>query len=340
MWYNAPLVTPARSATSASFTCAQRQPRIGAAGHGRLGDQLGTDVQVVGPSLLLGPPRHRAARRDPDRSVEPARARWFRTTGGAAVPGRSERSSTSRDYGSHRAPGAGGERAAASVPPMAGPLSVARVRRGRARRRPCGARPGDHAGRVLQPGAPRLAQQVVLELLPYAGGAHRVGITGVPGVGKSTFIDQLGVNLTAAGHRVAVLAVDPTSSRTGGSILGDKTRMARLAVDPHAFIRPSPAGLDPGRRHTSDPRDDPRLRGRRLRRGAGRDRRCRAVRDGRGRHGRLLPGADDRRCGRRPAGHQEGCAGAGRHGGGQQGRRRQPHPGRAGRRRTTGARCT
>jgi LAO/AO transport system kinase len=87
-----------------------------------------------------------------------------------------------------------------------------------------------------------LAQQVVLELLPHSGGAHRVGITGVPGVGKSTFIDQLGVNLTAAGHRVAVLAVDPTSSRTGGSILGDKTRMARLAVDPQAFIRPSPAG--------------------------------------------------------------------------------------------------
>jgi LAO/AO transport system kinase len=69
-----------------------------------------------------------------------------------------------------------------------------------------------------------------------------VGITGVPGVGKSTFIDQLGVNLTAQGHRVAVLAVDPTSSRSGGSILGDKTRMERLAVDPRAFIRPSPAG--------------------------------------------------------------------------------------------------
>jgi LAO/AO transport system kinase len=87
-----------------------------------------------------------------------------------------------------------------------------------------------------------LAQQVIQELLPFAGGAHRVGITGVPGVGKSTFIDQLGVDLTAAGHRVAVLAVDPTSSRTGGSILGDKTRMERLAVDPDAFIRPSPAG--------------------------------------------------------------------------------------------------
>jgi LAO/AO transport system kinase len=84
------------------------------------------------------------------------------------------------------------------------------------------------------------AQELLVELLPHAGGSHRVGITGVPGVGKSTFIDQLGTDLTAAGHRVAVLAVDPSSTRTGGSILGDKTRMARLAVDPAAFIRPSP----------------------------------------------------------------------------------------------------
>ncbi|SFK68179.1 LAO/AO transport system kinase [Amycolatopsis sacchari] len=86
----------------------------------------------------------------------------------------------------------------------------------------------------------RQAQELLVELLPHSGGARRVGITGVPGVGKSTFIDQLGIDLTAAGHRVAVLAVDPSSTRTGGSILGDKTRMARLAVDPAAFIRPSP----------------------------------------------------------------------------------------------------
>uniref|UniRef100_UPI00201ADF57 methylmalonyl Co-A mutase-associated GTPase MeaB n=1 Tax=Modestobacter marinus TaxID=477641 RepID=UPI00201ADF57 len=77
-------------------------------------------------------------------------------------------------------------------------------------------------------------------LLPHAGPPRRVGISGVPGVGKSTFIDSLGVDLTAAGSKVAVLAVDPSSARSGGSILGDKTRMARLAVDPAAFIRPAP----------------------------------------------------------------------------------------------------
>ncbi|GAA3022144.1 methylmalonyl Co-A mutase-associated GTPase MeaB [Streptosporangium longisporum] len=85
-----------------------------------------------------------------------------------------------------------------------------------------------------------LAQRLLAELTPRAGAARRVGITGVPGVGKSTFIDALGTRLTGKGHRVAVLAVDPSSTRTGGSILGDKTRMSRLATDPDAFIRPSP----------------------------------------------------------------------------------------------------
>src|SRR5437764_2124195 len=84
------------------------------------------------------------------------------------------------------------------------------------------------------------AHRLVQELLAETGKAVRVGITGSPGVGKSTVIGQLGTDLTGAGHRVAVLAVDPSSTRTGGSILGDKTRMARLAVDPAAFIRPSP----------------------------------------------------------------------------------------------------
>jgi LAO/AO transport system kinase len=80
------------------------------------------------------------------------------------------------------------------------------------------------------------------EVLPATGNAVRVGVSGTPGSGKSTFIDELGTRLTAAGHRVAVLAVDPSSRRSGGSIMGDKTRMERLARDPAAFIRPSPSG--------------------------------------------------------------------------------------------------
>ncbi|MEM7434536.1 MAG: methylmalonyl Co-A mutase-associated GTPase MeaB [Myxococcota bacterium] len=85
-----------------------------------------------------------------------------------------------------------------------------------------------------------LAQDVLEGLLPDTGGAYRVGISGVPGAGKSTFIDAIGTYLTGHGHQVAVLAVDPTSSVSGGSILGDKTRMAALSNDPRAFIRPSP----------------------------------------------------------------------------------------------------
>ena len=85
------------------------------------------------------------------------------------------------------------------------------------------------------------AKELLVRLLHHAGGAHRIGVTGVPGAGKSTFVDALGSDLTASGSRVAVLAVDPSSTRTGGSILGDKTRMSRLAVDDRAFIRPSPS---------------------------------------------------------------------------------------------------
>jgi LAO/AO transport system kinase len=85
------------------------------------------------------------------------------------------------------------------------------------------------------------AHLLVQELLPLTGNAVRLGITGAPGAGKSTTIDALGTYLTGQSHKVAVLAVDPSSSRTGGSILGDKTRMARLAIDGHAFIRPSPS---------------------------------------------------------------------------------------------------
>ncbi|EST34367.1 methylmalonyl Co-A mutase-associated GTPase MeaB [Streptomyces roseochromogenus] len=86
-----------------------------------------------------------------------------------------------------------------------------------------------------------LAQELLTQLLPHSGRARRIGVSGVPGVGKSTFIDAFGTLLTSLGHRVAVLAVDPSSTRTGGSILGDKTRMERLSVDPAAFVRPSPS---------------------------------------------------------------------------------------------------
>jgi LAO/AO transport system kinase len=111
-----------------------------------------------------------------------------------------------------------------------------------------GVRGGDRTalGRAItlvestRPDHQELAQELLVRLLPCSGTAHRVGITGVPGVGKSTFIDELGTRLTAAGRRVAVLAVDPSSSRSGGSILGDKTRMSRLSTNPGAFIRPSP----------------------------------------------------------------------------------------------------
>ncbi|MCJ7540339.1 MAG: methylmalonyl Co-A mutase-associated GTPase MeaB [Desulfobacterales bacterium] len=93
------------------------------------------------------------------------------------------------------------------------------------------------------PAHQRLAQTIVDLLLPYAGKAIRLGITGVPGVGKSTFIESLGTMLVKKkGHRVAVLAVDPSSKRSGGSVLADKTRMEKLAVEERAFIRPSPSG--------------------------------------------------------------------------------------------------
>lgn len=86
----------------------------------------------------------------------------------------------------------------------------------------------------------KVGQQLLLDLLPKTGRSIRLGITGVPGAGKSTFIEQFGLKLAEAGHKVAVLAIDPSSTVTGGSILGDKTRMETLARHPNAFIRPSP----------------------------------------------------------------------------------------------------
>lgn len=90
------------------------------------------------------------------------------------------------------------------------------------------------------------AAQLIEMAMPHAGNSLRIGITGVPGVGKSTFIDVFGSLLTEKGQKIAVLAIDPSSARTGGSILGDKTRMERLSMDPNAYIRPSPAGATLG----------------------------------------------------------------------------------------------
>lgn len=98
-----------------------------------------------------------------------------------------------------------------------------------------------HASRHREP-----AERLLNRLMPHTGGAIRVGITGAPGTGKSTFIERLGLMLTGRGRRVAVLAIDPSSGVSGGSILGDKTRMERLGVDRNAFVRPSPSGGTPG----------------------------------------------------------------------------------------------
>jgi LAO/AO transport system kinase len=87
----------------------------------------------------------------------------------------------------------------------------------------------------------KVAQEIITACLPYSGKSVRIGITGVPGVGKSSFIEAIGSHLTAMGHKLAVLAIDPSSEKSGGSILGDKTRMESLSNDPKAFIRPSPS---------------------------------------------------------------------------------------------------
>ena len=93
-----------------------------------------------------------------------------------------------------------------------------------------------------RPDHQELARELVNLALPHTGNALRIGLTGVPGAGKSALIECLGGFLTARGHRVAVLSIDPSSARSGGSLLGDKTRMTRLSTDPNAFIRPSPSG--------------------------------------------------------------------------------------------------
>ncbi len=90
------------------------------------------------------------------------------------------------------------------------------------------------------------AQELLQRILPHTGRAKRVGVSGAPGVGKSTFIEALGCHLVGLGQKVAVLAIDPSSTLSGGSILGDKTRMERLSLEPNAFIRPSPSGGNAG----------------------------------------------------------------------------------------------
>jgi LAO/AO transport system kinase len=102
---------------------------------------------------------------------------------------------------------------------------------------------------VIESQSPRhetQAREILQKVLPSAGQSKRIGITGVPGVGKSTFIEIFGCHLIKQGHQLAVLTIDPSSSVSGGSILGDKTRMERLAQEPRAFIRPSPAGAQRG----------------------------------------------------------------------------------------------
>ncbi len=195
------------------------------------------------------------------------------------------------------------------------------------RRQPARPRQGDHARREharRSPGsgaAPARAAAAAHRTAP-----HRVGISGVPGVGKSTFIEAFGLHLIGLGKRVAVLAVDPSSARSGGSILGDKTRMQRLSVGAAGLHPPEPVGRLARRRGATHARGDAGLRGGGLRRRAGRDRRRRPVRVRRRLDGRLLPRAHAGRRRRRAAGHEEGHPRARRRAGHQQGRRRQRRP--------------
>ena len=122
------------------------------------------------------------------------------------------------------------------------------------------------------------AQSLLTKILPVTGNSIRIGITGVPGVGKSTFIEALGLHLIAQGHRVAVLAVDPSSPIKGGSILGDKTRMEELSRREQAFIRPSPSEGFSRWRCPKDPRKPAAVRGSWLRCDSGRDSRRRPIR--------------------------------------------------------------
>ena len=135
----------------------------------------------------------------------------------------------------------GAESARCRRSPIPRPIAAADPRVADAARAAARAREGDHAGRVHARRPPRAGRRAARRAAAAFRPAFRLGISGVPGVGKSTFIEALGLFLVAQGHRVAVLAVDPSSSVSGGSILGDKTRMEQLSRTTSAFIRPSPS---------------------------------------------------------------------------------------------------
>ena len=116
----------------------------------------------------------------------------------------------------------------------------------------------------LSPEHEALAQEVIEKCLPHSGHSRRIGITGVPGAGKSTSIDVFGLHVLKKGGKLAVLAIDPSSERTKGSILGDKTRMEKLSVHPDAFIRPSPSAGSLGGVARKDSRDHCVVRGCRI----------------------------------------------------------------------------
>ena len=166
------------------------------------------------------------------------------------------------------------------------------------------------------------ADALLAELLPHAGKSVRLGITGVPGVGKSTFIERFGLSLIERGRSLAVLAIDPSSKRGGGSILGDKTRMEELSRH-HVGLHPPVAGRRHlGRRRPPHARGDAAGRGGGLRHGDRRDGRRRPVGDRGRRHGRHVHRAAAAGGRRRPAGHQARRDRARRPDRGQQGRRR------------------
>ena len=114
------------------------------------------------------------------------------------------------------------------------------------------------------PSHQELAQEIISKIMPHTGNSIRFGITGVPGVGKSTFIEAIGMYLAENDHKVAVLAIDPSSTISGGSILADKTRMEFLSYHKNAFIRPFPVRQLPRWSSTKDKRNNATVRGRRI----------------------------------------------------------------------------